>query len=113
MKPVERLQFVVEGSQGDEYRVIFNRIGDKLNAYCNCQAGLNGQYCKHRLDLMDGEIGNLLSLNNEDVERLRDLMAGTKLEVAYRQFIAANQLCEAAKQRLAAARKELAREMHQ
>jgi exonuclease VII small subunit len=60
---------------------------------------------------MDGEVTNLLGSSTEYVERLRDLMAGTRLEVAYRQFIEANQLCEAAKQRLATARKELAREM--
>jgi hypothetical protein len=45
---VERLAFSIKGSQGDEYAVVFEVSGNNANAFCTCQAGVSGQYCKHR-----------------------------------------------------------------
>ena len=36
---MERLEFLIEGSQGDEYLVVFEVTGGNANAFCNCQAG--------------------------------------------------------------------------
>lgn len=84
---MEKLEFVMLGSKGDQYKVVFKKQGYSLRAFCSCKAGRYGRYCRHRTEIMDGDITNLLSYNTEDVERLYDLLAGTHLESAYRKML--------------------------
>lgn len=107
-----RLEFSVEGSKGDHYLVIFERNGVNLNAFCTCQAGANGQYCKHRFALMDGDSSNLLRQNLGDMERLKAMMEGTDVESAYKRFQDATKAYDAAKRKLDDAKKALAKAMH-
>lgn len=108
---MERIEFLVEGSRGDAYSVTFHIDGPKVTAFCTCQAGENGQYCKHRFGIMDGDITNLLSKNDHDVLRLKELMKGSELEVAYKRVLEAEAICQAAKRDLDAAKKTLAKVM--
>jgi uncharacterized Zn finger protein len=107
-----RLEFVIEGSQGDQYQVTFEKQGETLHAFCTCQAGENGIYCKHRFGLMDGSTAHLLSGNTADVERLKAMMEGTPLEAACLRVTEATQAHEATKKALAKAKKDLARAMY-
>ena len=79
---MERLQFIVAGSKGDQYTVIFSREGDNLTASCSCRAGTMGQYCKHRFQLMNGETENLSSSNSDDLNKLGNMLPGTDVEQA-------------------------------
>lgn len=108
---MQRLEFMVEGSKGDEYRIIFERDGDNLNAYCSCPAGDSGTYCKHRFALMDGEVEDLLSDNETDVTILKEMMAGTDVERIYKEVVATQAEYDKIGQRLKAIKKELARAM--
>lgn len=107
-----RLEFVIEGSQGDQYQVTFEKEGDALHAFCTCPAGENGIYCKHRFGLMDGSPARLLSGNAGDVERLKAMMGGTGLEAAYNRVKEATKAHEATKKALDKAKKDLARAMY-
>jgi uncharacterized Zn finger protein len=107
-----RLEFVIEGSQGDHYLATFEKEGETLHAFCTCQAGENGLYCKHRFGLMDGSAARLLSGNAGDVERLKGLMRGTELEAAYNRVKAATKAHDDAKKALDKAKKDLARAMY-
>jgi uncharacterized Zn finger protein len=109
---MERLEFMVLGGQGDEYRVVFEASGDNLSAFCTCPAGLNGQYCKHRFALMDGEYDQLVSRNEADLSRVKLLMKGSDLETAYKAVLAAEPAHSEAKRRLAAAKQKLAKAMY-
>lgn len=109
---VTRLEFVIEGSKGDQYQVIFEKQGETLHAFCACPAGENGLYCKHRFGLMDGSPARLSSDNPEDVERLKELMQGTELEAAYNRVKDATKAHEATKRALDKAKKELAKAMY-
>lgn len=107
-----RLEFVIEGSQGDHYHVTFEKEGDTLHAFCTCPAGENGLYCKHRFGLMDGSLARLLSSNAGDVEHLQAMMEGTELEAAYNRVKEATKAHEATKKALGKAKKDLARAMY-
>lgn len=107
-----RLEFVIEGSRGDQYQVTFEKEGETLHAFCTCQAGENGLYCKHRFGLMDGSPARLLSDNAGDVERLKAMMAGTELEAAYSRVKEATKAHEATTKALGKAKKDLARAMY-
>lgn len=43
---------LVKSSSGDPYEVSFRLEDKKLSIHCNCQAGLHGMLCKHRISLI-------------------------------------------------------------
>ena len=45
----------VFGSEGDVYRVSFVRGEAGIRVQCSCKAGVNGQFCRHRLALLAGD----------------------------------------------------------
>jgi hypothetical protein len=107
---MERLDFFVKGSQGDTYQVTFEKAGAELCAYCRCKAGAKGgKSCKHRTDLMDGKIGNLLSGNVADVATLLKWMPGTALEAAYQRLVMAEKACKRSKTEAAKAERRAAK----
>lgn len=109
---MERLKFSVLGGNGDKYTVIFERTGDKLNAFCTCQAGQNGSYCNHRFALMDGDYDRLVSDNVGDLGKLQSMIKGTDLEKAYLAVVETREKYESAKTALKIAQAKLARAMH-
>lgn len=105
---MQRLEFVVVGSQGDHYRVVFERVDNNLNGFCNCPAGINGQYCKHRFSLLNGEYHSIQEGKISDLQALKAMLAGTDLEVAYTNLIDAEKTFAEAKNKLDVARKSVA-----
>lgn len=106
---MQRLVFLVQGSQIEPYRVTFEKVSDtNLNAYCTCPAGDNGQYCKHRFGLMNGEVKALVSGNGHELPTLAAMLAGSDIETAYQRVIDAERIADAAKKQLAKAKKDLA-----
>ena len=76
----EQLRFVVTGSKGTAYQIEAWRDGRNLTMTCTCRAGQVGRHCKHRVALLYGDVTALQSGNIRDVERLRDLLAGSDVE---------------------------------
>ena len=108
-----RVEFVIEGSQGDGYDVVFEISEGVARASCTCQAGINGQFCKHRTAMLDGDISSLRSTNASSVTELKAMLQGTDLAVAYADLLTATRAHEQAKRALDAAKKRLARIAHQ
>ncbi|MCB0376700.1 MAG: SWIM zinc finger family protein [Sinomicrobium sp.] len=109
---MQRLEFIVEGSKGDEYKILFEREGNNLDVFCTCAAGENGLYCKHRFALMDGDVGALLSENENDVAALKELMKGTDVESAYNDVMLLQAQYDELNARLKTAKKALAKAMY-
>ena len=109
---MERVEFIVEGSKGDEYQVVFELYDRNINAYCTCQAGQNGLYCKHRFAMMDGDVTTLLSDNVGDVIKLKGMLAGSDVEAAYQKVLNAQKIHDVSKWQLTEAKKALARAMY-
>jgi DNA polymerase III subunit epsilon len=80
------LHFVVEGSSGNEYEVVASRNGANFRMTCSCEAGANGVFCKHRSALLNGSFDTLISGNRSDVEKLREMVAGTDAEGLFRDI---------------------------
>lgn len=64
-----KYKFIIEGSQGDLYNVTFNISEKTLNSSCSCIAGKNGNFCKHRYQILNGNISNFRSNNYEELEK--------------------------------------------
>lgn len=77
-----KLIFKVQGSAPEPYISEFWREGDNLSSSCTCPAGEKGMYCKHRLNLIAGDVSSLVSKNRSDVEVLKSMIQGTDVEKA-------------------------------
>lgn len=109
---MERLEFVVLGSQGDEYRITFERNEMNLNVFCTCAAGENRLYCKHRFALMNGEYERVIVGDEVKLARVKAVMQGTDLEQAYKGLVAADIVHAEAKRKLDIAKKLVAKAMY-
>ena len=43
-------------SGGGLYNVDFNNENDKITVFCDCPAGIHGKFCKHKWQLMNGNL---------------------------------------------------------
>jgi hypothetical protein len=101
--------FLVQGSAAEPYRVTFRKNGNNLSAYCTCPAGENGQYCKHRVNILRGITSGIVSGNEAKVQVVALWLPGTDVEVALNAVIDGEKKYERAKLELSAAKKRLAR----
>ena len=106
---MEEIRFIVQGSAEEPYRVTFRKKGNNLSAYCTCPAGDNGQYCKHRINILCGITQEIVSGNEANVQVVTSWLPGTDVEAALFAVIDAEKQCEKAKLELSAAKKRLAR----
>lgn len=103
--------FQVQGSASEPYEVVFSREGSNLTATCTCPAGLVGQYCKHRFNILDGAVNGIVSNNESEVATVVGWLPGTDVEAAMKAVEAAEKEVERAKKAASAAKKALARVM--
>lgn len=80
----ERIEFFIQGSASEPYRVSFWRVGDNVKSSCTCQAGKNGLACKHRLSLLDGDVTNLVSSSFDSFTKLQRMLEGSDVGAALR-----------------------------
>lgn len=102
--------FSVQGSADTPYQVRFILADGQLYSTCTCAAGEQGQACKHRLALLDGDISAVVA-GADDVVPLTGLLPGTKLEAAIQAVAAAEADLARAKKASSAAKKLLSRVM--
>lgn len=79
---MESIDFLVQGSAEEPYKVTFQRTSKQIVAFCTCPAGENGQYCKHRFNILAGGTSNIVSNNLDKVAVVVSWLPGTALEAA-------------------------------
>lgn len=108
---MKKIEFQVQGSAPEPYRVTLINDEKYLNALCTCPAGQNGQYCKHRLAILSGDTRAIISMNENQVVTIRDWLRGTDIEKALIELAQAEHEHLAAKKRLTVAKKKVAQAM--
>lgn len=111
-KPVEQMTFLVKGSSSDPYELTFIKDGDSLTAICTCPAGTYGNFCKHRIAILDGDAAAVVSENAEQVAVIGEWLVGTDVGAALQEMRDANWSADEAKQALAAVKRKLAKAMN-
>lgn len=107
---MEEILFEVQGSAPKPYRVSFIRQSNtNLSAYCTCAAGENGQYCKHRFNIMEGQKNGIVSTNADDVKIIQSWLVGTDIEKALFKLRDIEREAERIKTELTLAKKNLAK----
>jgi uncharacterized Zn finger protein len=105
---MEKIQFLVQGSAAEPYKVTFQHDGSNLSAYCTCPAGDNGQNCKHRFAILDGSDEKIVSNNKGDVKKVKSWLPGSDVEQALVKLAEAEEEFEEAKRKLSDAKKKVA-----
>lgn len=107
---MEELKVLVKGSSADPYEITFIKDGDSLTALCTCPAGTYGNFCKHRIAILDGDAGAVLDDDAEKVPRVVGWMAGTDVGAALSELREAEGRGD--KDAVATAKRKLARAMN-
>lgn len=69
----EEIEFEVQGSESSPYLVRFIRASDgMLSASCDCAAGQNGMFCKHRNRILLGNDMAIVSPNIDQVATVKE-----------------------------------------
>ena len=104
-------KFLIQGSTYEPYETIFYFDGKNLNATCTCAAGNNGQYCKHRTELLKGEITKIVSTNKSEINNLLQAFKNSPLDLKLQQLKSEEQQLEQLKKKVDATKKEVAKIM--
>lgn len=106
---METVIFKVQGSAEKPYTTLFKRSGANLTANCSCPAGQVGQYCKHRINILNGIVDGIVSGNESEVQTILLWLKGTDVELALKQVQEAEENLEETKKQLNGFKKKLAR----
>ena len=109
---MEELVFLVKGSSADPYEVTFIKDGASLTAICTCPAGTYGNFCKHRISILDGVATAISSDNAEKVTTVAGWLSGTDVEAALSEMREAEKIADPDKKTLNDAKRKLARAMN-
>lgn len=109
---MDKIIFLVQGSASDPYIVEFQKKGTELLAFCNCQAGSNGKYCRHRSDILLGKNDSIVSDNQLMIPMVQEWLKGSTLELIQTQLQEAEALVEKAKKAEKKIRAKLSAALH-
>lgn len=109
---MQELIFLVKGSSADPYEVTFIKDGTSLTAICTCPAGTYGNFCKHRISILDGSSKSITSDNTDQVATVVGWLPGTDVAVALSEMRVAEKISDPDKKALNAAKRKLARAMN-
>jgi len=104
-----RISIKAISSSGDYYNVHFDILNDKLTVFCDCQAGIHGKLCKHKIGLLAGDFSKLF--DNDDKEKLiqiQELVRRTDYHELLKRYNKAKTEVEEAQKREAKIKAEVA-----
>lgn len=84
------LGFVIKGAGSEDFRVTVRRRGDYVTVKCTCPAGGPLKTCRHRIDLLNGILDNVIEESSADLAQLKLVIKGTELESAVAAVAAAD-----------------------
>lgn len=109
---LSELVFRVKGSSADPYEITFLKDGDSLTALCSCPAGQFGNFCKHRIAILEGDGTAIVSENTDQLPIVIDWLRGSDVGAALSEYRDAEKSRDQPKSVLIAARRKLARAMN-
>lgn len=109
---MKELIFQVKGSSAEPYELTFIKDDASLTAICTCPAGTYGNFCKHRIAILDGKTSAITSDNADQVPMVCEWLAGTDVAEALSELRAAEKVSGQDKTALNAAKRKLARAMN-
>lgn len=103
--------FVRSGSSDETYELRVVRAKGSVAFLCNCAGAQAGTICKHRMNLLVGDLDNLDLARSSNPAGLADLVSGTPLARELARLDALEQEARVLKTRIAQQKKSLAQAM--
>jgi len=95
------MRYTVSSSDGSgTYTVTVAGDVGTVRMKCTCAAGENGTYCKHRINLIDGDYRAVLAGDVSALAVLKEWLPGSTLEAALAEKRAADKALDDAKKRV-------------
>ncbi len=78
------ISFLVQGSSS-QYQTTFEVDGKNIRAFCTCNAGDNGQPCKHRYAILSGD-GSAIIGDKSQVANVVQAFKGSPLDLKIQEL---------------------------
>ena len=74
------IEFKVKSDSNNNtvYKVTFQKNNEHVYAGCNCNSRKGGLACKHILNILDGDVTNIIESNYEGIKSVLQLAADTR-----------------------------------
>lgn len=108
---MSKIEFLVKGSASEPYRVVFQKTEKGLNAACDCSAAINGSFCKHRTQILQGSESGIVSKNKGEVATVAGWFKGSDLETKIKLIEQKENQVENLKKEVTQLKKELSKLM--
>lgn len=108
---MQKIVFAVQGSGSEPYEVVFHKAESALWATCTCMAGAMGQFCKHRISILNGSKSDIVSGNESEIPVVISWLPGSNIATAMSVLADAEAELEIIKKRVTAAKKHLSAAM--
>ncbi|ETS31050.1 MULTISPECIES: SWIM zinc finger family protein [Photorhabdus] len=109
---MEKINFLVQGSAEEPYKATFIKDGKDFLAFCTCPAGENGMYCKHRINIINGDTRNIVSDNIQQVDIIsKQWLPNSSIEAALEDIKRAESLLDDIKRAISLAKRNAAKVM--
>lgn len=108
---MNKIEFLVKGSASEPYKVVFQKTDQGLIAACDCSAAMNGSFCKHRTQIMQGSESGIVSKNKNEVATVASWFKGSDLEAKMKLIEQKETQTERLKKEVTQLKKELSKLM--
>ena len=107
----ESIEFDVRDTDLIECRVTFVKADNNLSGFCTCALGQSEAYCDHRLDILRGDTGAIVSDNVGDAASVAQWVVGTDVYAAMLEIEQWENRANEAAERLEKAKQRLGQAM--
>jgi hypothetical protein len=80
------IEFQIKGSSSNPYKVTFQKNNDHVYAGCDCGARKGGLLCKHIMNILDGDVTNIVKGTAEDIKNVLQLISDTRFSELYNEY---------------------------
>ena len=81
------IEFLIKGSSAQPYKVTFQKSVDQhVYSGCNCSCRKSGMICKHIMNILDGDVTNMIQGSSIDIKMVLELIEGTRFLNLYNEY---------------------------
>jgi len=103
-----QINILIQGSAENPYNVTFKKTATTFTIKCDCPAGQKGIHCKHRFNILTGNIESVVA-GFENLKTIQQWYKNTSIEKAILSVISAEEELSLAKKSLLQSKKQLSK----
>lgn len=104
-------KFKIQGSATEPYNIQVEILDENINIFCNCDAGIAGKSCKHKLQVLYAKDVDAIDGDIEHLQEINKMFINSPIAVAHARVNEILEQQEQLKKTLTSARKALDKSM--